>query len=239
VRYIYSVFSLTLVVLAGVSPHRASVPHADGLPLLGIEYPPHVTVTRADGGTGYQALLSFLRAKNVDVTFDLQIVPVSRVVRQLYRGQWCVTTFPPKLDETYAFPAPVYLPIEDRAVGATMIRLARPGPFRWDSFAYFAGKRVGWVNSALTNYLADQLRDAGAILVSMNDVDHGLKLLAHGRVDYVAADAEYLDTADLANDTPVEASETLFASYEYGIFINPLCEEAQTLLDFAKKQAKK
>jgi ABC-type amino acid transport substrate-binding protein len=80
---------------------------------------------------------------------------------------------------------------------------------------------------------SQQFPDVGLKIYTVENIEHGMRLVRNGRVDYSLADDDLLARND--NAEQLEFSTTLLDSVQVGIFVNLNCQYANQLIQHSEE----
>jgi len=209
-------FLLLLLCLAGCTmPLRAET-----IQVIAVHYPPFTSKTQADGGTVFSEIRTWLQDQSLDISLEPVFVPPARAQVMVNSQDWCTSLYPPPATGTHRF-----VKIGDHDVDIGFLRHKAGGPFTWTSPGYFRGKRLAVLRSRDATGILQPLKDAEAVLIEVETIQQGIKLLMANRVDFAFADHTTLNRyeAQSSERTNLEFSQTILRSFPVGLFVNAPC----------------
>ncbi|MCV6626807.1 MAG: hypothetical protein OIF38_11965 [Cellvibrionaceae bacterium] len=177
------------------------------------EYPPYLSATAADYGTGYYIFKNYA-CKNFKAELEPLFLPQKRVSRLVKQGEWCLSLMPPPNDQ-YRF-----VPVAPEPVKLGLL-FNRHSPPATNTLAELKGKQVAILYSGMPTPLYKKLRDMGADLIAIESTQQMYKMLTANRVDYVFSDNK--SHKDLGYEEQLQMLEPALFDIPVGFFYKPSC----------------
>ncbi|WP_430461431.1 hypothetical protein ACQUQU_01255 [Thalassolituus sp. LLYu03] len=148
--------------------------------VIAFDYPPYLQAAADDGGLSFQALRAALLGS--DWLVEPLFLPSARASHLLANDEhWLASFMPPPAGSGDVD----RVPLNNTRVKSGLFRIPGPGAFIWSELSELSGHSVMITRTATMGGLADQLKDAGLLVIPINGIDQGLSMLLSGRSDYL------------------------------------------------------
>ncbi|MBT1446365.1 hypothetical protein KJI95_17870 [Shewanella sp. JM162201] len=200
------------------------------LTVIAVEYPPFTTKTQANNGSNFTVLTDYLQDAAITLEIRPRFLPSARAQTEIAEGNWCASFYPPP---DIVSGQARFVPLSDEKVALGLFRRSAPEPFVWDSLVQLAPAKVAVLRSIIDGHFIKQFTDAGLAVEYVSDIDTGLKMLEHGRVDYAFGDSNALAQSSIpkARQTQLQFSDTHLMEVQVGVFVNPDCSAGQLIIN--------
>ena len=191
--------------------------------VIAIDYPPFTSAALSNNGLAFELLTKHLSQLSL-IEFRANFLPPARAQIELTKGNWCLSFYPPAPSEF----------IERIAISEEKVLLgfvSKQKQVNWQSFNFFKHKRLAMLRASITQGIQGQLKQAGAIIVSVETVEQGINLLLKGRVDFAFTDnVSFLDKQKSYKEyAQLAFAKTPLLEVQLGVYFNTRCKYAGLL----------
>lgn len=189
-----------------------------------IEFPPYTSETMKDYGVAFNALSKHLLESGIEIT--PKILPPARAAKELEEGNWCLSFYPPYNKQ---FTQQVFLNEYPVHLG-----LFADENYSWQELSELSNMRIAILRSYTgKSELIMLLKKAQLIIIEVETVEQGLKLLLKDRVDFVfAEDASitYLKAKLKLKEKRIYFTGRPLLTTRINIWVNLACDRAEEIL---------
>ncbi|TLX48799.1 hypothetical protein C1E24_01455 [Pseudoalteromonas phenolica] len=219
--WILIVISCILTVKSFASVHKVDV--------IAIDYPPFISQSEPSHGITYELLERKLANLKL-IKLRPRFLPPARAQTELTKSGWCLSFYPPAPSEFIE-----RIPLSEDKVLLGFI--SKQQQVTWQNFKYFKQKRLAMLRATITEGMQGQLKQAGAVIVSVETVDQGINLLLKGRVDFAFTDnLSFLEKQKTNKEyAQLAFAKTPLIEVQVGVYFNTQCKYAGLLAPHLRK----
>ncbi len=216
----------TVLFLLGLTASRMYAAEPYEALVIGIEYPPFVSMKVPGNGKAVRALRQRLPD---NWTLRMRMLPSARastIVRN--SDDWLFSFFPPRDSDVHIRK----LIVQGDDIRYSLFRRREPGEFSWNSISDLAGSTVASSRTLEDSPLKEMFTAAGMTFIPVNDIGQGLRMLVAGRADYLLTAEDtgfYYADMNGVDHKRLQFADTIIEHFPIIVYLNthhPKAEQA-------------
>lgn len=222
--------AVSVLLLFGLTANKGYAAEPFEALVIGLEYPPFVSMKVPGYGKAVRALRHRL-PENWQIR--MRMLPSARASTILRNSDdWLFSFFPPREGDTHIRK----LIVQGDDIRYSLFRRREPGDFRWASLSELAGSTVASTRTLSDSPLKKMFTEAGMTFIPVNDIGQGLMMLVAGRTDYLLTAEDtgfYYADMNAIDHKRLQFADTIIKHFPIIVYLNtrhPQAQEAAKIL---------